>query len=90
MSEPTDQIVRIVTTRNERKELLILACAADRGAWLAACRQAPARSRGAQLASDLLGYLEPLSSVLPGRLGRWLRGASFLTNLGRQFGWLRL
>ncbi len=88
MLEPTDQIHRIVTSRSERKELLVLACQVDREAWRGACR--PTRSRGEQLARDLLGYVESLSSFLPGRLGRWVRGASFLTNLGRQFGWLRL
>ena len=87
MSEQTDQ-VRDSLTRAERKQLLALACMADRSAWTHACRPAPARSPMAQIATEVLRYLEPFSSLLPGRMGRWLRGASFLTNLGRQFGFL--
>jgi hypothetical protein len=87
MPEQPPQVRRVLTSHRERKELLVLACEVDRAAWRQACR--PARSRGAQLAHDLLGYLESFSSFFPGRVGRWLRGASFLTRLGRQFGWLR-
>jgi hypothetical protein len=87
MLEPIDQIHRVVTSRNERKELLVLACEVDRMAWRQACR--PARP-GARFAREVLGGLELISSFLPGRFGRWLRGASFLADLGRRFGWLRL
>ena len=87
MSEPTDQVRRPLT-RAERKQLLILACATDRAAWVHACRPAPARSRVEQIATELLRYVEPFSNLLPGRLGRWFRGASFLTSLGRQLGFL--
>ena len=85
MPEPIDQIHRVLTSRRERKELLVLACEVDREAWRRACR--PTRSRGQQLAREALSCLETVGSLLPGRLGRWLRGASFLTHLGRQFGW---
>jgi hypothetical protein len=88
MSEPAHQIRRVLTSRQERKELLALACEVDRAAWRQACRRT--RRPGVQLARDLLGGLETISAFLPGRLGRWLRGASFLTGLSRQFGWFRL
>jgi hypothetical protein len=88
MSEPTPQIRRTLTSRTERKELLALACDVDRGSWRLACR--PAGGSGRQLAISLLEYAEAFSPLLPERLARWLRGASFLTNLGRQLGWLRL
>ena len=87
MSEPTDQIHRTLTSRNERKELLVLACEVDRVAWRMACR--PNREPGTQLALKLLGYLQTLGSLVPGRLGRWLRGAGFLAGLSRQLGILR-
>ena len=88
MSEPTDQVHRPLT-RAERKQLLALACAADRAAWAQACRPAPARNGVEQIATELFRYVEPFSHLLPGRLGRWVRGASFLTSIGRQLGWLR-
>ncbi len=88
MPEHPDQIRRVLTSPREHKELLILACEVDRCAWRRACR--PTRSPGAQFARDLLGHLETFSSFLPGRLGRWLRGASLVTGLVRQLGWLRL
>lgn len=88
MLEPFDQIHRTLTSRNERKELLVLACAVDRMAWGQACR--PTRNPRAEFAHEVLGYLDTISSFLPGRFGRWLRGASFLADLGRQFGWLKL
>jgi hypothetical protein len=87
MPEPIDQIQRTLTSRNERKELLVLACEVDRMSWRQACQ--PVHRPGGQLALTLLNFLQPLSSLLPGRLGRWLRGAGFLAGLGRQFGWLR-
>lgn len=88
MLEPIDQIHRALTSRNERKELLVLACEVDRLAWRQACR--PNRSPAAQLTHKLLGYVETIGSFLPGRLGRWLRGTSFLAGIGRQLGWLKL
>ena len=87
MLESFDQIHRTLTSRNERKELLVLACEVDRLAWRQAC--GPARRPGVQLARRLLGCLETVGSFLSGRLGRWLQGAGFLAHLGRQFGWLR-
>ena len=87
MSEQIDQ-VRHPMTLAERKQLLALACAADRAAWVHACRPAPPQNPTARIATEIFSYLEPFSHLLPGRLGRWLRGATFLTNLGRQFGWL--
>ncbi len=88
MFEPFDQIHRTLTSPKERKELLVLACEVDRVAWRQACR--PTRSPRAEFAHEALGYLDTISSFLPGRVGRWLRGASFLAGLGRQFGWLKL
>ena len=88
MSAPADQIHRVLTSARERKELLILACGVDRMAWRHAC--VPTRRPGTQFARDLLGHLETFSAFLPGRLGRWLRGASLITGIARQFGWLRL
>jgi hypothetical protein len=88
MLESFDQISRKVTPRNERKELLVLACEVDRAAWRRACRPTPA-SRAAQFAHQMLGWLEPFGALLPGRLGHWLRSGGFLLRLGRQFGWLR-
>jgi hypothetical protein len=88
MLEQSYQIRGPLTSRQDRKELLVLACTVDRVGWRQACR--PTGSPTALLARELLGYLETFSSFLPGRLGRWLRGASFLTNLSRQLGWLRL
>ena len=88
MPEQPAQIRRTLTSRTERKELLVLACAVDRVAWRQASL-APARHPGRQLLHDALGCLEPFSHLLPGRLGRWLRGARFLTQLGRMLGWPR-
>lgn len=88
MLEPFNQIRHSVTTRTERKELLVLACEVDRAAWRQACR--PSGTHPAlQAAQRILGYLEPFTGLLPGRLGRWVRGGGFLLQLGRQFGWLR-
>lgn len=76
-------------TRDERKQLLTLACAADRAAWAEACRPVPGPSRAAQMADRALLMLEPISGFLPGRLGRWIRRASLLARLGRHFGLVR-
>jgi len=75
-------------SRAERKQLLILACALDRTAWNDACRPAANRSPIGRIAGDLMGLIGPLSHLLPRRLGRWIRGAVFIANLGRQLGWL--
>lgn len=89
MSEPIPQIHRTLTSRNERKELLVMACQVDRLAWREACRPVRAPVEGAQLAFKLAGWFQTLGAFLPGRVGRWLRGASILADLGRMFGWLR-
>jgi hypothetical protein len=88
MLDSFDQVRRTVTSRTERKELLVLACEVDRAAWRRACRPT-AHSHPAQLAQQVLGWLEPFAGLLPGRLGRWVRGSGFLLQLGRQLGWLR-
>lgn len=88
MSAPSAQIHRTLTSRSERKELLVLACEVDRTAWRQACR--PSRPTGARFAFKALGYLQAVGPFLPGRLGRWLRGASLMADLGRMCGWLRL
>ena len=88
MSESTDQ-VRDKLTIAERKQLLALACAADRTAWVHACRPARPLTPIAAVGSELLRYLEPFSHLLPGKMGRWFRNISFFTNLGRQFGMFR-
>ena len=81
MSEGTDQVVSPLST-GERKQLLVLACTADRAAWVQACAprpQPPLASMG-----RILQLLEPLTVLLPGRIGRWVRKAQFLTKVGRQ------
>lgn len=75
--------------RTQRKRLLVLACAADRLAWMRACRPTPGRHQVARLSADLLGCLAPFFHLLPGRSGYWLRGADFLLQVARQFGWVR-
>ena len=87
MLEPAAQIHRTLTSRNERKELLVLACEVDRVAWRQACR--PARKPQVQHVFKILGYLQTFGSILPGRLGRWVRNANLLADLGRVCGWLR-
>ncbi|HEY4302710.1 MAG TPA: hypothetical protein VGM73_17705 [Candidatus Didemnitutus sp.] len=39
---------------------------------------------------SVLAYLEPVASFFPGRIGRWLRAASFFANISRHLGWIRL
>lgn len=89
MPEQPDQILHPLN-RDKRKQLLILACGADRALWRQACTAPAGRSPAAQLALRILGYVEPVLDFLPGRLGRVLRGANFLTHIGRHFGWLKL
>ena len=92
MSEHTDQILQPVSvmTRSERKHLLVLACTIDRAAWKRACYPAHPKSPAMQLLQRLLPHLETFSFLLPGKLGRLVRSANFFTQLGRQFGWVRL
>lgn len=85
MPKPAHQIDHPLT-RDERKELLIVACRADRVAWSHACRPRP--QAPAQLAGRILHMLEPVISLLPGRVGGWLRGVKNLASIGRQFGLL--
>jgi hypothetical protein len=87
MSEQIDQS-RHPLSRAERKQLLALACVADRAAWVYACRPAPPSSPVVQIANNVMGYLEPFLGFLPGRVGRWIRGARVVTSVVRQFGWL--
>jgi len=75
-------------TRDERKQLLALSCARDRLAWVNACRPAAPRSPLAQIASEAANYIEPFSHFLPKRIVKWIRRATFLTSIGRQFGWM--
>lgn len=76
-------------TRDERKQLLTLACAADRAAWAEACRPVPGPSRAAQIADRAMTVLEPISGFLPGGIGRWVRRATLLARLGRHLGLVR-
>lgn len=71
-------------TRDEQKELLILACRADRLAWRQACRPLPATPM--QRASEVLRALEPLRPLIPGKMGSLMRGAGFLAGLAGRFG----
>jgi hypothetical protein len=73
-------------SRDERKQLLVFACAADRAAWARAC--APRPRQPVQLAGQVLRMLEPVRRLLPAGIARWLRGANFLARAGRQLGWL--
>lgn len=83
MPAGTDQVVSPMSTA-ERKQLLVLACTADRAAWVQAC--APRPQPPLASASRILQLLEPLTVLLPGRIGRWVRKAQFLTKVGRQLG----
>lgn len=85
MSESIDQVRGTLTTA-ERKQLLALACAADRTAWVHACRPSPPRTPLAAVGSELMRYLEPFSHLIPGRMGKWFRNVTFFANIGRQFG----
>jgi len=89
MPENPAQVSHPLTSRNERKELLVLACTADRAAWCDACLSPP-RSAGEEIVHHVLGYLKPVGGVLPGRLGRLIRGANAVAQFGRRLGWLRL
>jgi hypothetical protein len=68
----------------ERKQRLVLACMADRAAWRQACGPRPQAPLA--MAGRVLKMIEPLTFLLPGRLGKWQRRAEFLTAIGRQLG----
>ena len=68
MSESTAQIRRTLTSRNERKELLVLACEVDGVAWHQACK--PTRGPGLQFTLRMLRHVQTFGSLVPGRLGR--------------------
>lgn len=86
MPEPTDQ-ERPELTREDRKTLLILACTADRAAWINACRPEPPRPM--QRFANIFRLVDPILAFLPGRLGRLARGLKYLAHLGEQFVRLR-
>lgn len=83
MPDPADSSAAALS-REDRKQLLILACQADRIAWCDSCRPRPRPP--AALAANVLSFLEPLFSLVPGLPGRWLRRMGFFTRLARQFG----
>lgn len=83
MPEGTDKIDPPLSIA-ERKQRLVLACMADRAAWAQACEPRPQPPLAK--AANILKMLEPLTFLIPGRLGRWIRKAGFLTLIGRQLG----
>lgn len=85
MSDPSRPIDPPLT-RDERKQLLVLACQIDRVAWCDSCRPRPRPPTA--LVVGLLGFLEPLASLIPGLPGRWLRKMGFFARLARQFGFI--
>ena len=87
MSEQINQISPPLN-RDERRQLLTVSCARDRLAWVNACRPAAPRNPLAQIASEAVNYIEPFSRCLPKRIGKWIRRATLLTSIGRQFGWM--
>jgi hypothetical protein len=68
----------------ERKRLLVLACEVDRAAWCHSCRPRPRPA--AVRAAQVLNFLEPLLSLIPGRPGRWFRRMGFVAQVVRQVG----
>lgn len=76
-------------TRSDRKALLILACNADRLAWRQACLSSASNSIVSQMTRKAIHWADLASAFLPGRLGRWARGASFLSHIASTLGWLR-
>ena len=66
-------------SRDERKRLLMFACAADRLAWVQACEPPPEPPLAK--AGHLLQFIEPFVGFLPGRVGRWIRNAHFVGSL---------
>lgn len=74
-------------TLTERKERLVLLCAADRAAWSRACRTED-RKPLSLLASLVFEWSDIVGALVPGRLGRLFRGASFFSGLARHLGGL--
>ena len=70
-------------SRDERKQLLVLACEMDRAAWSDSCRPRP-RPRAA-VAAELLRFAGPVLSLIPGLPKRWLQRLGFVTKIARQF-----
>lgn len=68
----------------ERKRLLVLACEVDRAAWCNSCRPRPRPPM--VRAAQMLHFIEPVLSLIPGRPGRWLRRLSFAARVARQVG----
>ncbi|HVU18281.1 MAG TPA: hypothetical protein VHD32_15270 [Candidatus Didemnitutus sp.] len=87
MSESIVSPSQPLSNRERRKAYLALACESDRIALREACLPDGNPSRLA--VRTFLGYIEPFASFFPGRIGRWLRGLTFLANIGRHLGWLR-
>jgi hypothetical protein len=87
MPEPTISSSQPLNLRERRKAYLALACESDRVAVREACF--PVGTPGTLAVRTLLGYIEPLASFFPGRIGRWMRGATFMANIGRHLGWFR-
>jgi hypothetical protein len=62
-----------------------LLCASDRAAWADACL--PVNQPPPSLVSTILYEASGLvGAMLPGRIGRWVRGASFIAGLVRNLG----
>ena len=76
-------------SREERKRLLVLACASDRTALVRACFPKP-RGPIASFAGEMLQYAHLVSTFLPGRIGRLLRTLSSAAEIGRHLGLQRL
>jgi hypothetical protein len=83
MPEGTEQI-DLPLSLPERKQRLVLACMADRAAWTQACEPGPQPPLA--MVGRVLQIIEPFAALIPGRIGRWLRNAHFLTQLSRQVG----
>ena len=83
MSQPADSNDASLS-REDRKRLLVLACATDRAAWCRACEPHPRPP--VAMASHVLRMLDPLLALIPGLPGRWLRKASFFAHIGRAIG----
>jgi hypothetical protein len=78
MLEGTDKIDSQLSIE-ERKQRLVLACMADRLAWVQACEPAPAPPLAK--AGRILQMIEPFVGLLPGKIGRWIRNAHFAGSL---------
>jgi hypothetical protein len=80
MPATTPQSLEPVEDPAERKQRIVEQCAADRASWVHACRT---EYRPPSLTGTLLNWSDMLGAVLPGRFGRWFRGASFLAGFAR-------